>query len=92
MEIMIYFDDPDVEAMNNLLKPYDMDFYDLLDEALTVGMDAVGLDSIKQFDVQGGRNRDFVAYKNYGKNVEKWRKAVLLARIGMSDGDDDLDL
>jgi hypothetical protein len=82
VKIIVEFDDPDIFSVNESVKPYDMDFYDLFEDALSIGFCVLGLDDVHQFLVYGLRDRDLAAYRAFSENYEKWLNDRLFLQAG----------
>jgi hypothetical protein len=72
MNVIVEFDDGVIHSVSESVKSYDIDFYDVLEEALSIGFGALGRDDINQFRVHGLRNRDLDAYRAFSQNIARW--------------------
>ena len=72
MIVVLEFDDGVIHSVSESVKSYDIDFYDVLEEALSIGFGALGRNDINQFRVHGLRNRDLDAYRAFSVNVARW--------------------
>jgi hypothetical protein len=78
MKVIVEFDDCAIAGVNESVKSYDMDFYDIFEDALSIGFDVLGLDGIHQYRVEGLRDRDLDAYRVHSQNYERWLNDSLL--------------